>query len=214
MTSTASQAATYPSVAIRVVIYVLRQPAVARVRRWLRDARWTIARARTRNPPLPPRVRSALFVCLGNICRSPFAAVLARRVAAERGHSSLRFASAGIRTTQAGASPRDACAAAAAYGVSLDDHVPQSLTRELVEQHDMVFVMEWSQRRLLCATYPDLQDRIFLLSLYEAEPVGAFESLNIVDPFGQRASAFDAAYRRIDRAVRRWLSTLEEQGAC
>lgn len=173
-------------------------------KRVARDAAWSVRAPRVRNPDWPARVDSLLFVCYGNICRSPFAAHLAARHLQAAGVSGVTCASAGFRTSQNATSPPDAIAAAAAFGVSLVDHRPTLVTPELVARHDVVFVMEPSQLETLRRRWPDHRERFFLLPLYEppVEGRGAFEQVHLVDPFGKGPEAFAHCYARIDAAVR------------
>lgn len=191
-----------PSRAERLIGAVLRHPLTMRVKPRVRAAWWAMRGARTRNPELPARVESALFVCLGNICRSPFAAELGSRLLSGPGRGAVTCSSAGIRPSQAARPPADACMVSARYGLSLADHCPQLLTRDLIEAHDLVIVMEWSQLVLLREAYPESHDRIVLLSLFDAAAAGAYERYNIADPFGGPIAAYEACYRRIDRALR------------
>ncbi|MGH9349986.1 MAG: hypothetical protein ACRD26_22260, partial [Vicinamibacterales bacterium] len=186
----------------------LTHPLVMQMKRPLQDLRWRVKGARLRNPPVPERVEAVLFVCLGNICRSPFGALRAERLLEEAGRGDLLCTSAGIRPSQAARSPGEACAVARRYGLSLDRHVPQALTRGLVAAHDMVVVMEASQLEQVQAAYPELHDRVFLLPLYDDAARGDYERYNIADPFGQPLEAFETCYERMDRALRRWLQTV------
>ena len=68
-----------------------------------------------------------LFVCAGNLCRSPFAEGLARRLAAERGLD-VEFASAGEIALDGDRCPPDAVAAAREHGVDLSSHRARCLT--------------------------------------------------------------------------------------
>ena len=70
-----------------------------------------------------------LFVCAGNICRSPFAEGLAQRRAAERGLD-VEFASAGEIALEGDRCPADAVAAAREHGVELSAHRARRLTAE------------------------------------------------------------------------------------
>ena len=70
-----------------------------------------------------------LFVCAGNICRSPFAERLARRLAAERGLD-VEFASAGEIALDGDRCPPDAVAVAKEYGVDLSSHRARRLTTD------------------------------------------------------------------------------------
>lgn len=185
---------------------ILRHPAMQPLKRATRNVWWRYRGRSIVNPPVPARVRSVLFVCLGNICRSPFAEVIAaNRVGSTRG--GIRFLSAGIRTKQAAEPPEDAKRVAKMFGVSLDQHRPRTLTRELMEHHDMIVVMETSQLELLRTTYPELRDRVFLLSLFD-EGASGLERYIISDPFGLPRAAFEECYQRIDCAVSVLLTAL------
>jgi protein-tyrosine phosphatase len=78
-----------------------------------------------------------LFVCAGNVCRSPFAEGLGRRLAAERGLD-VEFASAGEIAFEGDRCPRDAVAAAREHGVDLSPHRARRLTTERSSTADKV----------------------------------------------------------------------------
>jgi protein-tyrosine phosphatase len=186
---------------------ILRHPATMSVKRHVRDLRWSARGRNIANPAVPDRIRSILFVCLGNICRSPFAALIAARRLSDRGVA-VKCTSAGITARQAERSPADARSVAEDFGVSLSHHVPQLLTRELIDTHDAVVVMEASQFEELAAAYPHARERLLLLPLFDADDTAAYERYNIADPFAQPRSAYEACYQRIDRAVSRLLTAM------
>jgi len=70
-----------------------------------------------------------LFVCAGNLCRSPFAEGLARRLATERGLD-IEFESAGEIAYEGNSCPQDALDAAKRHGVDLAAHRARRLTPE------------------------------------------------------------------------------------
>jgi protein-tyrosine phosphatase len=187
----------------------LAHPFAVKLREPLRNARWALVGRRTGNPPVPPGVNTMLFVCLGNICRSPFGARLAERVLAESGRGGIRCVSAGVRPSQDNRSPDEACEVATAYGVTLTDHRPQALTRELMDASDLVVVMEWRQLTQVRETYPEHRDRIFLLPLFDDQARNAYERYNITDPFGRPRAAFEECYLRVDRSLRRFLASVQ-----
>jgi protein-tyrosine-phosphatase len=83
-----------------------------------------------------------LFVCTGNICRSPMAAAIARDALDRAGRFDVEVASAGTFALDGHVPTSDAELAAEAHGLSLDGHRAQQLTRELVEEADLVVGME------------------------------------------------------------------------
>lgn len=201
-----------PSRASRAIRRLVTHPATRVVKRAVRDGWWTLRGGSIANPPVPHEVESILFVCLGNICRSPFAAALATRRLAELGLVGVRCDSAGIRTTQGARPPQEAVEVSTAYQLSIEGHRPQLLTRELVEANDLIVVMEAGQLHHVRESYPDAAASVVLLSLFDAMVTRGFERYHIVDPFGQPRSAFDACYGRIDRALTPLLRQLGANG--
>ena len=189
---------------------ILVHPAGMRVKAALRDARWRLKGRVVQNPPLPARIDSLLFVCLGNICRSPFAGLLAQQRLTEIHKVGKVSRSAGISTSQSGRSPSEARAAASVYGVSLESHRPVLLTPDLMKAHDLVIVMEYQQMEHLRSVYPASASRLVLLPLFDAGATG-YERYNIEDPFMRPASAYAECYRRIDRTVTALCDAIERR---
>lgn len=182
-----------------LIRWTLAKPAVQRARRALRDVRWSLQAASLRNPSLPEPPRSVLFVCLGNICRSPFAAALVRRRLGAG--STVVVSSAGLRTTQAARPPVEACRAAKRFGISLERHEPVQVTERLICDADLIVVMEAAQLVEVRQAYPAAAGRVVLLPLYEQDSLGPYDRHHIADPFGQPAAMFDACYERIAGAL-------------
>jgi protein-tyrosine phosphatase len=184
--------------------------AIGAARRLARIARARIRLATTRNPPLPAAVRSIVFVCKGNICRSPFAAVQAERILRELGRSEIRCLSAGLKPSQADACPPDAIAAAAARGHDLSAWRPVALTDEAMAATDLVVVMETLQLDAVHHRWPAHRHKTLLLSLYGGDTgvTDAWARLNIADPFDRGRDAFERCYGRLDAALRDLCSRL------
>ena len=134
-----------------------------------------------------------LFVCTGNICRSPFAEGLARKLAGERGLD-VEFASAGTHVAGTSATD-DGVAAARARGVDMTAFAPQALTRELVTEADVVVAM--APHHLADPT---------VATATGARLLGAGE---IRDPYGLGPAAYRRAYDEIEAAVTSLLDELD-----
>ncbi len=134
---------------------------------------------------------SLLFVCLGNVCRSPFAERLAldqigRRQASSAGH----YPVSGRRA------PKLALATARQFGVDLAPHRSRVLSRSMLEESDAVFVFDEENYEAVVSLHPGAAERTHLLAVLSDE--GA---VRIKDPFGGSASAYETAYRRIADAI-------------
>ena len=185
----------------RLLGSVRTHPIAKALKVFTRDVWWDVRGRRLRNPRLPRSPQCLLFVCLGNICRRPFAGALAQRRLQDLGWVDVRATSAGIRITQASRCPNEACEAASAYGLSLEAHEPRPVTRTLMEEHDLILVMEASHLHTLRSFYPDLANRIFLLPLFERRRGHGYARYNIADPFARPRDVFDTCYRRLEAAL-------------
>lgn len=136
--------------------------------------------------------RSLLFVCLGNICRSPFA----ERLALSQLPADRRAASAGHYPDPGRRSPLDAIAVADGFGVDLRPHRSRVLSRALLEEADAVFVCDRQNHRAIAVGHPWATERTHFLGALD--PEGA---LTIGDPFGGAAAEYEATYRQIAGAI-------------
>lgn len=134
---------------------------------------------------------SLAFVCLGNVCRSPFAEQLALKLSPDR-----RVTSAGHYPEAGRRSPREAIVAARRHGVDLGSHRSRVLSLATLEQADAVFVFDEQNHRTIVAEHPWAAERIrFLGALSDDGP------LTISDPFGGPAAAYETVYRQIADAL-------------
>lgn len=138
----------------------------------------------------PPR--SVLVLCLGNICRSPYAAASLARCAL----NGLEVRSAGfLRSGRP--SPETARSSAQRNGIDLSGHRSQQVTPALLEQADLVIVMDRGQRGRLREQF-GRRTGVLVLGDLDPEPI---DTRTIRDPFDQSDEVFDQVYARIDRCV-------------
>ena len=88
-----------------------------------------------------------MFVCLGNICRSPLAEVVVKGVAKQRGLDHYHFESAGTGSWHVGgpADPRSA-AKAQEKGLDLSGHHAQQITPRNCNNWDWLIAMDADNR--------------------------------------------------------------------
>ncbi len=110
----------------------------------------------------PQASPSFLFVCMGNICRSPMVEAVARVEFAKAGFDA-RVASAGTEGYHVGdrADPR-AIEVAEAHGYPLAKHRARQVVREDFQRHDHVFAMDRVNLRALGRLQAEHPSRLFL----------------------------------------------------
>lgn len=123
--------------------------------------------------------RSILFVCHGNICRSPAAEAVTRKIAAERGLD-LIVDSAGTGHWHAGEPPDTRMQAAAAKaGYDLSSLRARQVTAEDYQSHDLFVAMDRKNMADLMAMRPRGADTPVVLLL----PYGPSGRTEVPDPY-------------------------------
>lgn len=134
-----------------------------------------------------------MFVCAGNICRSPYAEVA---FAARHPELAARHAvsSSGTLPHDGRPTPDHGVAAAAARGVDLRAHRSRHLTRAVAESAGTLLIFDRRNHDAVASRFPGLRGRLLL--------VGDLAGLGLIaDPVDGDRTVFDACYDRIDAAL-------------
>jgi protein-tyrosine-phosphatase/predicted ATP-grasp superfamily ATP-dependent carboligase len=136
---------------------------------------------------------SVLFVCKGNICRSPFAEYYARSRM-----PNLRVSSVGLLPAWGRVSPKAAIEASLAHNIDLTQHRSRVLTEKDLSSADVVFVFDADLFRAVTqfARRQQMAAKVFYLGSLETK-----DSLVIKDPYGKNLQEFKATYNRIARLL-------------
>ncbi|HME52312.1 MAG TPA: low molecular weight protein arginine phosphatase [Candidatus Lokiarchaeia archaeon] len=134
-------------------------------------------------------VKSLLFVCLGNTCRSPaaegFAKKFAREIFPPDDFAQLRIESAGLSHSFLGAQPQSIKFLKETEGEDISGHVSRAITEEMARQFDVIITMERYMKPVIATQFSnveDLEDRIVTLKEIcqdEMQPA----NLDIPDPY-------------------------------
>ena len=134
-----------------------------------------------------------MFVCHGNICRSPMAECMLRAMTAGK---NVHVLSAGVWAVSGAPASQGALRAMQRRGLSLEVHRSRAVTGALLERVDLVIGMSQSHIDQLRAIYPACKT-----------PMRAFDDPPVSDPYG----GDDAAYERAACDIARQLPALVEE---
>lgn len=152
-----------------------------------------------------PAPRSILVICLGNICRSPYAEHRLTDELARAGLDDVRVVSAGF-ILPGRSSPEAARRVAARRGLDLENHRSRVVTPEMARAADVTLVMAPGQlRQLRQVAGAEPGGPSIVLGDLDPSPI---DRRTIVDPYDQSDDVFEAVYERIDRCCRRLVEAL------
>ena len=148
-----------------------------------------------------------VFVCWGNICRSPMAERVAEHAAAEAGVHRVEFSSAATSTEELG-EPMDwrAAAVLSERGYRHDHHRAHQITANEIVGADLVIAMEDIHVRKMLAIAPG-STNISLLTDYDP---GAEPGSGVPDPWYGSPAGFYGTLDAIEAAMPAILERIRE----
>jgi protein-tyrosine phosphatase len=141
-------------------------------------------------------------VCHGNIIRSAAAAALLQDELSQSGIDTITVESGGTRTRVGRPADPRADAAVRRFGVSLEQHRSQPLTRELVGRADVIFVMDDMNLVDVLTEFPEARSKTLLLG--GLDTIGAhrrYHGVAIEDPYSGAPAAVASTIDRVRACV-------------
>ena len=147
-------------------------------------------------------MRSVLFVCTANICRSPVAEGVLRSMLVAKGidAAKVRIDSAGTSDYRVGQPPFPAAVESAAKrGYKIGQRAARQVSARDFDEFDLILAMDRSNiDELMSVCPPRLRPKIELLMDYG----DAHRGEDVPDPFGRRAAHFERALELIEEGCR------------
>lgn len=142
-----------------------------------------------------------LFICTGNVSRSPVAACILRTMVEREGRSDITVHSAGVYNLPGQPYDPQMIATAERYGYHMEGH-SQYITKEMLVDADYIFVMEYYHYVQVQKELPYKQwNKLHLLLQYCYG-----ESFNIEDPYYD--TEYDYAFHQIEDCCKIILSRI------
>jgi protein-tyrosine phosphatase len=151
-----------------------------------------------------------LFVCMGNICRSPTAEGMFRHIAAQEAEGDWEIDSAGTHDYHIGESPdKRAIAAAKQRGIDLTDLRARKIELDDFERFDLILAMDRENLSTLQQYAPDsAHERIKLVMDFAPDAY----TREVPDPYYGGPKGFEEVLDLLEQASHGLLTELVEKG--
>ena len=149
-------------------------------------------------------IKSVLFVCTGNSCRSIMAEGLLKRWLKEHGKDRIEVSSAGVRALD-GIPPTDATVGVMQReGIDVSGFLSKRLTDDIIRGTDLVLAMENIHRDEIIRRVPEAAPKTHLLKKFGTNKnKGEFQESDVPDPIGRPIEDYEYCLSMIKDQVER-----------
>ena len=152
-------------------------------------------------------MKSVMFVCTGNICRSAMAHhYLQKRLYDLNREDEIAVSSCGTSVWYGERPTREGIAVMDEYNVDLRKHLPTSMYDADLENTDLILCMTEDHKESIIAAFPKYKDKVFTLREYvygEDEP-----KKSISDPWGYEMQVYETCAKEIVECVDKLLEKI------
>lgn len=154
-------------------------------------------------------MKKIMFVCTGNICRSPMGHYYLQKLVNEAGlGNEYLISSCGTYANTGESSTINAIEAMKTYGVDLNKHRATNIADTDIEDYDLVICLTLTHKASVLGYSSKLKGKVYTLKEY-SYPEDPYK--NIDDPWGLNLNVYNDCAEEIVKAVDILFEKLEEE---
>ena len=149
-------------------------------------------------------MKKVLFVCLGNICRSPLAEAVFNHKCR---NNNLEADSAGTGAYHIGADPDPRSVSVATKNGIPIDHKARQFQNKDFDEFDFVIAMDQQNKLDMIDVASEAPDNLFLMRDFDESAAG---DLDVPDPYYGGNQGFDVVFEMVSRSIDNLIKFIEE----
>jgi len=148
--------------------------------------------------------KNIVFVCTGNICRSPMAEYLFKQQMKNETNT-FDISSAGTHALSNHPISSHSATLLNKENINCSQHISRQLTKEIIFQSDLILVMETFHQYTINSIAAESQGKVFLL--------GHWDQIEIPDPYNKDLTFYKNTMQLINKGLGSWGQKLKELSA-
>ena len=131
-------------------------------------------------------MKTVLFVCTGNICRSPMAEGILEKMVSASKVKDITVLSAGTHPSDGISPTKEAMQVMKKFGIDISNHRAVHIGRDLIRKADLILALEKKQKEDILELEPTAKGKVFLINEFAGNG-----ELDIEDPIGQGLKEYE-----------------------
>lgn len=143
--------------------------------------------------------KNIMFICTGNICRSPMAEYLMKQDVRLK-DMDITIISAGLGALVGHSANEHVRVLLENQNIHCKGHIAQQVNEQLVQKMDLILVMEQHHRQEMLVRFPEARSKLFLCRHQD--------QFDIPDPYKKDMAAFEQVEKDIKIGIDQWVNVL------
>lgn len=163
-------------------------------------------------------IKTILFVCTGNTCRSAMAEGIFKKMLKGRTKDYIKFniISAGISALPGMSPTPEAISVMFEHGIDISQHHTQELQEELIKKADLILVMTNEHKEYIHKEFIFTQNKTFLLKKFTLDNKSESNQNNernyeIIDPIGRKIEFYRIVAKELKKNLKNILDKILEE---